>query len=101
MRAWDRVFWAIRFTRAMRGDMPMLLGTAWHKEANERNKGYVGEPSRTLLFKTRKHARQYCAAQMASYAARGDVCSKWKFTPVRVRELIEPFTSTSAGDQKS
>lgn len=82
----SRIFWAIRFDGSS-GD-PMVIGTAWHKEANERNKGYVGEPSRALLFKTRMQARKYCAARRKEYATIGGVCAKWRFTPIRVRESV-------------
>lgn len=73
----------------------MIIGTAWHKEANEANKGYAGEPSRALLFKTRKYARQYCAGQRASYAKIGGVCATWRFTPVQVKESVTPSQRVS------
>lgn len=86
MKGWDRILWGVRFTSP--GENPMMLGADWYRGVWNTNTGYPGEPSHALLFKTRKYAREYCAAQMASYAARGDICSKWKFAPVRVRELI-------------
>ena len=50
---------------------------------------YDGEPSQPLLFVTRRHARAWCAKQHRQYAAgRTDLCGKWRWRPVRVRETL-------------
>lgn len=82
----DRLFWGIEFTGARLDKM--LLFTAWHRAANLANQKYPDEPYHVLLFKTRKFARQYCTEQHARYKEIGGVCAQWKFSPVRVRELI-------------
>lgn len=94
--AWNRLLWGVRFTGS--GSHSFLVGTKWHKEANERNRGFEGEASRALLFRTRAYARKYCAAQRADYRRIGGVCAKWRFEPVKVRETVRPALQHS-GDK--
>jgi hypothetical protein len=85
-RQWNQSLWAVRFTGS-EGDS-FLLGTRWHRVANEVNKGYPGEPPRALLFTTRQFARGFCVLQRAMSKKTGGICAQWKFTPVRVRERV-------------
>ena len=83
---WVKNLWGVEFTGSMPGDTPTLLGQAW---MNPRPKSqYDGEPTRAMLFCTRKQARAWCRVKMAEYAGRDDCCGKWKFRPVRVAETV-------------
>jgi len=55
---WDNVLWAVEM-RSKSCNYGLLIGSAWHKIAPP---AYEGEPPRPLLFRTRKHARKWCAA---------------------------------------
>lgn len=83
---WDKLLWGIEFKGAMPGDTPILIGTAWVRPPM--NGRYSGEPTRAMLFNTRREAREWCSAKMAEYAGRSDCCKKWRFRPVRVRETV-------------
>ena len=67
-----------------------LLGERWGGPAliEALAKVHPHGPTRPLLFVTRRHARAWCAAQHAKYAAypEGHICRAWRFRPVRVRE---------------
>ena len=78
---WDRRLWGV----VLNGTGP--LGVGWH---HHRVDPYESEPSRALLFTTRRAARVFCQQKHAQYAAYpdGDPCRAWRFRPVRVRERI-------------
>lgn len=89
--AWDRLLWGVEFADRgvefvdSRKDR-FLIGTAW---MNPRPKSqYKGEPTRPILFTTRKQAREWCKNKQAEYAGRTDFVAKWRFRPVRVREKV-------------
>ena len=83
---WDRRLWGIAF-RGAEKERSILLGARWATPVPPR---YDGEPSRALLFTSRAAARRWCAAKQATYAGRTDACAQWRFTPVRVREVVRP-----------
>jgi hypothetical protein len=60
----------------------ILLGTAWHKLELDR---YPGEPTRALLFTTRKAASEWARQARLKHAKHSP---DWKFKPVRVRETL-------------
>ena len=86
MRSWDRQLWGVRFTAGRHDDRPLMIGTRWNPDT--RGMGYEGEPTRVLLFTTRRIARAWCSARHAQYSGRHDNCARWRFTPVRVRETV-------------
>jgi len=85
--SWDRLLWGIEFSSKNDGlgDKPMLIGGNWHPDNKPR---YPGEPSRPVLFETRKLAREWCAAKNEWCKSRNDLCKYWHFRPVRVRESV-------------
>jgi|SRR5579884_2145793 len=85
---WNRRLWAVRFSDS--DGRSFLIGSSWHRANNTANAGYPGEPTRALLFCTRKHAREFCAEKIKSARLTGGVCEKWRYTPVRVRETVRP-----------
>lgn len=85
---WDRLLWGIEFTGGMPDDKPGLIGTTWMRPAVAPS--YMDEPTRPCLFYTRQKAREWCKAKMAEYSGREDCCARWRFRPVRVRELVTP-----------
>ena len=88
--AWDRLVWGAEFTGGIEGDKPMLIGASWSWDSStsSRPKPCYGEPSRALLFETRKLAREWCHRKQSEYAGRSDCCRYWKFRAVRVRETV-------------
>lgn len=62
----------------------MILGTQWHKLEPRR---YDGEPTRALLFTTRKAARDWSRQATLKHAKHSP---DWKFKPVRVSETLTP-----------
>lgn len=83
---WRRYLWGVRFTGSRKDVEPMLLGRGWYAAEPI---FYPGEPTRALLFTTRKDARTWCRSQMLKYAGRTDCCADWRFVPVRVLESVE------------
>ena len=81
-RPWNRLLWGVKLICP--NATPMLIGKDWEHQFLH----YDGEPTRALLFVTRKHARAWCRKKQATYKNRNDSCAKWKFTPVRVREIV-------------
>ncbi len=79
---WNRLLWAIEFSSPR--ERPMLIGRTWDYGP----KHHADEPSRALLFTTRRAARGWCAREHAQYAGRTDYCADWRFRPVRVRETV-------------
>ena len=84
VRHWDRLHWAVEMRSKSCKPDGMLIGVAWHKITLPT---YEGEPSRPLLFRTRSHARKWCAAKTIECARHSP---DWRFRPVRVREMILP-----------
>jgi hypothetical protein len=84
-RGWNRLLWGIKFCGTPLDD-PMLIGDAWDRSPRS---GHFGEPTRTLLFNTRDQARAWCDVQNAKNMARTDCCAGWRFSPVRVREIVK------------
>jgi len=82
--SWDRKLWGVLFTS--KDSSPTLIGNAWSDPFNSR---YEGEPSRVLLFTTRRSAQEWCKEKRAQYKDRPDSCRYWKFRPVRVRETVK------------
>lgn len=87
MRPWKTSLWGVEFSSKPDKDT-LLIGEAWHTVWPSR---YAGEPTRCLLFLTRRLARLWCAEQRAKYQDRTDCCRSWRFRPVRVLELITPL----------
>lgn len=87
---WDRKLWGVSFSGTL-GES-ILIDETWDQyRAGE--VGIPGEPIRALLFITRTAARDWCKAKMQRYKERNDRCeetgcTKWRFKPVRVRELV-------------
>ena len=86
LRPWRRLLWGILFRGSMPTERPMLLGDAWCKPVPQ--PGYPGEPTRALLFRFRREAREWCRDAHARYSDRYDCCAKWRFSPVRVEEIV-------------
>jgi len=82
--AWDRLLWGIEFIDS-RKEYP-LIGTVWMRPPPKSQ--YEGEPTRPILFTTRKLAREWCKNKRAQYLGRLDFVAKWRFRPVRVREKV-------------
>lgn len=78
-RKWDRLLWGIQLTTPR--SKPILIGSAW-SDAREYS---PGEPSRPLLFLSRRSAREWCAKRTASSSA---ATKDWRYRPVRVREIV-------------
>ena len=86
---WDRPLWGIIFTGLDR--VPTMIGSLWHKEAGIAGAKYKGEPTRALLFCTRRQARDWCAATNKVWAAYNDgIVEHWRVHPVQVREVVTP-----------
>ncbi len=88
---WHKRLWGVLFYGAQKDDEPMLLGATWHDEARLFEKSYPGEPTRALLFHTRRDARDWCAETHRKWRADGrdDCVARWRVVPVRVRETVE------------
>lgn len=89
MKGWNRLLWGVAFTGARKNNEPLLIGQHWDSVTLLRPAAYAGEPTHALLFYTRQQARAWCAAEHAQYAGRTDCCAKWRFRPVRVREIVK------------
>ncbi len=83
---WNRLLWGVKFSSGMKSDEPMLISTAWMIPMPK--SPYDGAPSRPILFTTRAQARAWCKSRMETYKHRSGCCTKWKFQPVRVREIV-------------
>lgn len=82
---WRKELWGIKFSVASNDTRPMLIGFAWH-DMNRSRLYYLAEPTRALLFQTRKAARTWCNLKNQQNKGRTDCCWKWRFTPIRVIE---------------
>ena len=83
VRPWRKLLWAVETYSPL--SRPHLIGRLWHDSTP---KPYDGEPTRALLFCTRKDARAYCRAEHDKYRGRQDCCADWRFRPVRVLETV-------------
>lgn len=81
---WDRIMWGIEFRNG--NETPTLLGGGWGG-FNAGVSRYKGEPTRALVFSTRRQARDYCRMKHQEYKDH-PICGKWRFRPVRVRETV-------------
>ena len=81
---WERDLWAVEMHSASGRPEPILLGDAWHAITAPK---YHGEPSRCLLFRTRKLARAWCVEATVKHFKHS---TDWRFRPVRVRETVKP-----------
>jgi hypothetical protein len=84
VRHWDRLLWAVEMRSASCRPEGMLIGDAWHAIAPP---AYEGEPTRCLLFRTRRLARAWCIEATVKHANHS---TDWRFRPVRVRETVMP-----------
>lgn len=87
---WDRMLWGIEFSVSAHDEEPMLIGTLWASDI-DRNP-YPGEPTRAMLFCTRKEARAWCARRMAEWREDRpscDIVRRWRMRVVRVRETVQ------------
>ena len=82
--AWNRLLCGVEFADRHKGRF--LLGTAWMNPPPKAQ--YEGEPTRPILFTSRKLAREWCKNKQAQYAGRTDFVAKWRFRPVRAREKV-------------
>ena len=81
---WNRVLWGVELKSTIKNEPPTILGSRWHF-ADRR--GHDGEPSRVLLFCTRKQARDWCRGRNERDEHLG-----WKYTPIKVSERVEKIT---------
>lgn len=88
VESWDRKLWGIQFKGAMEHRWS-LLGASWMSQEAGAPR-YIGEPTRVLSFSIREQARAFCDVMYAKYRDRNDCCGKWRFRPVRIRELVSP-----------
>ena len=80
---WTRKLWGVHFIGA--DGEPILIGATWHDHVLREAKPYPGEPTRALLFCTRRDAWDWCVGKNADYRRDG---WKWRVRPVRVVESV-------------
>lgn len=89
-RRWDRLLWGVHFSSGhISEDAPMLIGSLW--AADMLGTPYPGEPTRALLFRTRREARAWCAETLIKWRdgrQRDAIVMRWMVRPVRVRETV-------------
>lgn len=85
---WRKVLWGVEFKGSIDDDAPMLLWGLWHDTVRRGREFYDDEPTRALLFQTRRAARAWCKEEMKKYAGRNDCCALWRYRPVRVIETV-------------
>lgn len=81
---WDHKHWGVEFRSSMKDERPLLLSNLWRKD---KAIPYPDEPTRPMLFTTRRAARKWRKEKMDSYSTRKDCCAEWKFKVIRVREI--------------
>lgn len=96
IRSWNRLLWGIEhYSRPNpRSDLdgePRLIGGTWHRLNVQQ---FLCQPSRPILFTTKKLAQAWCKEQHEFYKKyKGDgICEFWRFRPVRVRETVSVVT---------
>lgn len=83
MSAWNRKLWGVELITP--NNTTTLIGSGWiHNNVSH----YTGEPTRALLFCTRRQAREWCHGKMQEYAGRKDCCADWRYRAVRVVESV-------------
>lgn len=82
---WNRKLWGVVMTNRACPREPLLIGKAWHII---KNGDYPGEPTKCLLFVTRKDARAWCVEAEAKHRKHSPDC---RFRPMRVRETVRPI----------
>ena len=91
-RPWCKHLWGVLMHGTIPGDRPILLGALWHDDTRHFEKSYPGEPTRALLFQSRREARQWCAdthAKWRSGRQRDAIVARWRVVPVRVCETVD------------
>ena len=88
--AWDRILWGVEFRGRDKEEPPIILGTLWHDQPHRRY-FHEDEPTRALLFCTRKQARDWCRQSNER-----DGHLDWKYTPIKVRERVAKITEESS-----
>lgn len=84
-KPWGRLLWGIEF-RSGRDSEWTLIGAGWMFSQHQ-GQPYKGEPTRALLFDTRRQAREWCLLTMRRWAPNHSLDS-WQVRPVRVRETV-------------
>ena len=90
VRRWDRPLWGVVFSSRPADREAMLIGRLWATDLG--GIPYAGEPTRALLFCTRRQAREWCAETMRKWRdgrQRDDIVTRWTVRPVRVRETVQ------------
>lgn len=82
--SWNRLLWGVEFTGS-NGEPARLIGGLWHEAGSPR---YTGEPTRAVLFESRRQAREWCAKKNDSYKQSEDFVNRWRVRPARVRETV-------------
>lgn len=82
---WNRLLWGVELIDEHKETM--IIGGGWHENMIAR---YEGEPSRPILFLTRKLSREWCKGRNKQYESWEWPCNKWRFRPIRVREIVKP-----------
>ena len=80
---WDRLLWGVEMRAKSCRPEGMLIGDAWDHVTPQK---YLGEPTRPLLFWSRRQARVWCAAKTIACKRHSD---DWIFRAVRVRETVK------------
>lgn len=93
--SWIRELWGVTFRS--RDNKPTLIGGLWEPKMFPR---YENEPSRTLLFCTRRFAKKWCLEENAQYRKRGGDSKYWHFSPVKVIEIVEVLTQMEREKKK-
>lgn len=89
MKPWDRLQWGIVLAGSRKDDPPTLVGRTWARDLG--GEPHKGEPTRALLFCTRRQAREWCDTTNAGWRSKPDlIVSRWRVRPIRVRELVAP-----------
>jgi len=88
---WNRRFWGVEFKGSMKDNKPSLLGSSWRDFGKV--VPHTDEPTRVMLFTTRRAARQWCREKHQRYADRQDCCADWRFRPIRVQEIVRKIKS--------
>lgn len=85
---WDKVLWGVELSHCASNERTLMLGSARHRPYR---RGHEDEPTRVLLFCTRKQARDWCKSSNELAGHLG-----WKYTPIKVRERVEKITEESS-----
>lgn len=99
VRRWNRLLWGVVFSSGPADREAMLIGGLWATDLG--GTPYAGEPTRALLFCTRKQAREWCAETMRKWRdgrQRDDIVARWTVRPVRVRETVQVEAPNGGGE---